>query len=245
MVLTVVGSTLYMLSSCRDPTEITLEVSSNTCGSLTRTGIAVGPVGNVDVSTFSAMQDGCQRPGYVGSIVVLPSSSNDDAVGIEVVGGLGKDPTTCTHADPQCIVARRSLRYLPHTPLTLPITLELSCAGVPCDDPSTTCLSGACVPSTINPDACLAGNCTIDAGVADAAHLDGGVDATVDAKPDAIPAVDATVDAKADATGTSDATLDAKPDVGTDADTGTDSTVDAPPDVNGLDAPADVNPNQG
>jgi hypothetical protein len=168
------------------------------------------------VSTFSATQDGCQRPGYVGSIVVLPSGSSDDAVGIEIVGGLGnKDPKDCTHADPQCIVARRSLRYLPHTPLTLPITLELSCAGVACDDPSTTCLSGACVPSTINPDACLAGNCTIDAGVADAARVDAGLDAT--AKPDApISTNDATVQ-------------DATPDVST----GKDATVDSGPDVNG------------
>ena len=209
-------TTLYLVSSCRDPTEITLEITSNACGSLKQTGIAVGPAGNVDPSTFSATQDGCQRPGYVGSIVVLPSGSSDDAVGIEIVGGLGKPPGSCTHGDPQCIVARRSLRYLPHTPLTLPITLELSCAGVACDDPSTTCLSGACVPSTINPDACLAGSCTIDAGV-DAARLD----ATLDAKPDApITTKDATLDVS---TGT-DATLDSSPDV----NGGPDATADGP-----------------
>ena len=231
--VTVVASALYALSSCRDPTEITLEINSNACGTLTRTGIAVGPVGNVDVSSFSATQDGCPRPGYVGSIVVLPSGSTDDAVGIEVVGGLGKDPTTCTRGDPQCIVARRSLRYLPHTPLTLPITLELSCAGVACDDPSTTCFSGACVPSTVNPDTCLAGDCTLDAGAADAALADAGGDSMVDANADA-PWLDATVDAKPDATTGADATVDAKVDTGTDAtvdakvDTGTDATVDAP-----------------
>ena len=170
LVLGVAVAALCLASSCRDPTEITLLITSNTCGTLTKTGIAVGTVGSL--GGFSAVQAGCARSGYVGTIVVLSSGSLDDAVGIEVVGGLGKDPSSCVRGDPQCIVARRSLRYLPHTPLTLPIALEVSCAGVACDDPSTTCVSGACVPSTVDPNACINGGCTLDGGVVDAAPSD-------------------------------------------------------------------------
>ncbi len=171
--------------SCRDPTEVMLKITSNTCQTLTTTGIAVGPAGLAGGGTFAATQAGCPVEGTVGTIGIVPSGSRDDNIGIEVIGGLGKDPATCTRGDPKCIVARRSLRYVPHTELTLPIALEAACAGVACDDPSTTCLSGVCVRSVAS---CSSGVCGLEAppgngGLADAGpQLEGGAiaDGSVD-----------------------------------------------------------------
>ena len=163
-------------SSCLEPTEITVQITSDACGSLTQTGIAMKLSADAPNDAFAATQDGCQGPGVVGSIVLVPSHSPDDLVAIEVVGGLGKDPATCAHADPKCIVARRSLRYVAHTPLTLPVSLDDACAGVACDDPSTTCSGGTCVPIDV---VCASGTCTLDASVD--ATVDASADVTVDA----------------------------------------------------------------
>ncbi len=156
-----------LIVECRDPTEITLLITSDSCAKLTETGIAVGPLASYDQGVFSATQRGCLRDKYVGSIVVIPSGSLDGTLGIKVVGAFGKDPAACTQGDPKCIVARRALGFVPHTPLTLPIALEASCAGVTCDDPSTTCVSGNCVPATVDPHLCAAGECSLDGAVAD------------------------------------------------------------------------------
>jgi hypothetical protein len=166
------GVVVLAASSCRDPTEIIVDVTSTSCSTLTETAITVGPSGVTSANGFTATQAGCQTATDVGSLVVVPSGSLDDAVGIEVIGGLGKDPSKCSHADPQCIVARRSLRYVPHTPLELPIALDATCAGVACDDPTTTCFRGSCVPATV---VCADGTCSLGG------PLDGGTDAAFDA----------------------------------------------------------------
>ncbi len=159
---------VLVFTECQDPTEITLQITSDSCATLTETGIAVGSLTTFDTRTFSATQSGCARPAYVGSIVLIPSGSTDGTLGIKIVGAIGKDPATCTRADPKCIVARRALGFLPHTSLTLPIALEASCAGIACDDPTTTCVKGNCVSATVDPHACASGDCLLDGGAPDA-----------------------------------------------------------------------------
>ncbi len=177
----IVAAMVAAPSACREPTEIMLDLSSNACGSLSQTAIAVGAPGAA--RDISATQPGCTDGTHIGTLAVVPSGSGD-AVEIVVTGGLGKDPAGCTRGDPKCIVARRTLRFVDHTKLSLPILLETQCAGVTCDDPTTTCSAGACVPSIVS---CSAGVCglTTDAGApdaaVDAAVVDGGlVDASKD-----------------------------------------------------------------
>lgn len=168
-------------SACREPTQISIELTSNACASLTETGIAVGPPGALGVGTFSATQAGCPSAGVIGSIALTPSGKRDDVVAIEVTAGLGKSPSACVRADPKCIVARRVVGFIEHTPLVLPIALDLSCAGVACDDPSTTCLAGACVPAKVE---CPTTTCGLGGFVPDAAVdavSEVGADVTADA----------------------------------------------------------------
>lgn len=181
LALAVAPVVALVVAACREPTEITIELTSNACASLTETGIAVGVPGTLSGASFSATQPGCQSAGVIGSIALTPSGARDDIVAIEVTAGLGKSPAACVHADPKCIVARRVVRYIEHRPLTLPIALDSSCAGVACDDPSTTCLSGACVPAKVD---CPTTTCGLGGIVPDAAvdaPLDTGADAIADA----------------------------------------------------------------
>lgn len=55
-------------------------------------------------------------------------------------------------------MARRQLRYVAHESQALHVDLRTQCLDVPCDDPTTTCVKGRCVPATI-PGDCV-GGCT-------------------------------------------------------------------------------------
>ena len=166
---------LVLLASCRDPTELTLELSTDLpCAELGDTSIYVGTAqelaGPLTSLTPSAVTQGCKDgKGRIGSIVVVPSGSDDDRVSIRVVAGR----TGAKCADDLrsgCIEARRNLGFVPHTPLYLPIPLTKSCENVVCDSASDTCVSGQCVPSTI----VCSGECTtpgIDGGSVDAHPL--------------------------------------------------------------------------
>src|SRR5260221_12611768 len=108
----VLGAVLLALSACRDPTEITVRITSDSCATPNSTAIIVGSVSTYDTRTFSAVHAGCLGDGYVGSIVVVPSGSLDEKIGIKVIAGIGKDPATCMRGDPKCIVARRALGFV-------------------------------------------------------------------------------------------------------------------------------------
>ena len=88
--------------------------------------------------------------GEVGTMVVVPEGDRSARVGIRVVMGITKDPTTCTLEAPDgCIVSRRRVQFLEHKPLHLPIGLYAICEGVPCDPESTCNALGECVPSPV------------------------------------------------------------------------------------------------
>jgi hypothetical protein len=61
----------------------------------------------------------------------------------------GESPCTSADGYAGCIVARRLLRFVPHTSLTLPINLTADCVGVKCD-PASTCFDGKCFKATID-----------------------------------------------------------------------------------------------
>lgn len=167
---------LVLLASCRDPTEFTLELSTDLpCAELGDTSIYVGtaqqlagPIGSL---TPSAVTRGCKDgKGRIGSIVVVPSGSEDERVSIRVVAGR-TNASCAADLHSGCIEARRSLGFVPHTPLYVPIELARSCENVVCDNASDTCVSGQCVPSAIECN----GACPtpgIDAGAVDATYKD-------------------------------------------------------------------------
>ena len=91
----------------------------------------------------------------MGTIVLVPPHDGDDRVGIRAVLGVSRDVESCSTADQYagCVVARRILRYLPHTELTIDLLLGQDCVDVPCDA-ATTCVKHGCVGADIPSDAC-------------------------------------------------------------------------------------------
>ena len=101
--------------------------------------------------------------------MVLPSGSDDERISLRVVAG--RNTADCTaNLQSGCIEARRSLGFVPHTPLFLPLELAKSCENVVCDNASDTCSAGQCVPSNI----VCSGGCSspgTDAGLLDVTTL--------------------------------------------------------------------------
>ncbi|MEJ7732782.1 MAG: hypothetical protein WKG00_26715 [Polyangiaceae bacterium] len=164
----------FAVIGCRGPTQVTVEVTTDVgCDMLDLTTVVLGQratlerVGGAETAT-DRCADGEPRQ-RVGSIVLLPGEEDDEPFALRVVGVVGVDPALCTPAfdygvEPGappdaaspttgCIVARRSLSFLPHRPLMLPITLSKSCIGTPCA-PDETCVDHTCRPSGVDPEDC-------------------------------------------------------------------------------------------
>lgn len=147
--ISLVVSALW-LGSCADPTEIRLHVFTNVrCPDPTTwKGVAVyvgRPDGSLEDKAATLTSTVCDQNGQVGSLVVVPSGSKDDEVGLRVVAGLNRNPEDCaTHRYQGCIVARRALRFSRHAALDLDVDLNSACSGVACD-PAHTCVDGTCV----------------------------------------------------------------------------------------------------
>jgi hypothetical protein len=94
----------------------------------------------------------------IGSIVVVPSDAKDGVFGVKLVAGVDRNADDCeAPAYEGCIVARRIMRFVPHTELFLPITLWQSCVGEPCEGAETTCARGQCITARVpNPEQCIA-----------------------------------------------------------------------------------------
>jgi hypothetical protein len=185
------------VGSCRAPTEVTLEITTDQpCGVLDGITIAAGSPGAVQSAAAPAEGHSCQptpEGGTFGTLVLTPSGAKDERFAVEIVGSIGLPVRSCPGnagtlpAGKGCIVARRSLSFLPHTPLYMPIVLRGSCLNVSCsvDD---TCVKGQCVPATVSePAACAT------PGACGEGALGEGSDAGVDAQADA-GAPDATKD---------------------------------------------------
>lgn len=142
-----------LLGSCREPTEITLQVHTNLpckkdSGNWYGVAVYVGkPGAALEHAAPTLETDACEPNGRIGSLVVVPSGSKSEELGVRVVAGLSRKPDDCAAKGYQgCIVARRALRFTPHTPLDLDIALDADCVDVGCD-PTHTCLTGGCVGS--------------------------------------------------------------------------------------------------
>ena len=165
------------VASCREPTEVTLELATDLdCATVLANGgvvIRVGSPASVETDLALRVEATTCVNGRIGSLVVLPSDSVDDQVAIFVTEGATAKTDACSRQNPKgCILARRVLRYVPHTPLKLPIELAVSCIDKPCS-PGETCNRGQCRSDTVTCNS--SGVCDVppsdvpDAGAADAA----------------------------------------------------------------------------
>jgi hypothetical protein len=171
--ITIAAAALVATSpSCRAPTQIEVRVETDVdCAEARGVAITIGAPGSFETMAPSTVTTDC-RGGTIGTIVAVPGGARDAEVGVKIVLGRGVDADACAPpayappgagGDRGCVVARRRLRYLPHTPLVLPIALRRACTGVECDEGST-CFEGACRPADVDPSRCLdPGGCGDDA----------------------------------------------------------------------------------
>ncbi len=115
--------------------------------------------GGLDVETRapSLTSTTCAANGAIGSIVIVPNGEDDQTIEVRVVGGVTRAPDTCaTYNYDGCIVARRTIAFIPHQSLSVDVDLQGACIGDACD-PLTTCVDGVCqdarVTSTTPEDA--------------------------------------------------------------------------------------------
>jgi hypothetical protein len=152
------------LTGCREPTQITFEVSTDLpCANVDDTSIAVGTLADVErkPTTATAAKATCVD-GRIGALVVAPSGDSDVEIGVRIVTGVGgTSPEACVTPDYRgCIVARRALKYIPHTSLKVNIPMRANCKDVPCDAAGfTTCAAGRCVSARIDSAACEGAGC--------------------------------------------------------------------------------------
>lgn len=171
--------------SCAAPTQITLELAGEPdCAALREVGVwvgeqAAGATGDPRFPAFQPCAHGFAGAN-VGSLVLTPREG-DRPVVVTVRAAVDGDLASCATAPKGCVEARRRLRFVPHTPLRLPIVLSTACRGVDCADPNLTCDRGQCVPiDTV----CADGTCAppADAGTPPPI-VDAGGDGAVDAGP--------------------------------------------------------------
>jgi hypothetical protein len=137
--------------SCLGATQIELHVTTDApCKDPSQwkgVSIYVGATTDIETKAPTLTTSTCDDNGQVGSLVVVPSGSNSDEIGIRVVAGVTRAPEECAANQYEgCIVARRAIRFNPHHSLDLDIALTRDCIGISCD-PTHTCVNQVCVDS--------------------------------------------------------------------------------------------------
>lgn len=150
------------LGSCREQTHARLEVITDVAFAQGRSiAIAAGRPGTTERgSVVATSATPWPETGYVGSLTLVPETSEDAELSIRIAMGLGRDPASCTVDDARdCILARRKLRYRAGEFVRVPVILYGACLGVACDEQTTCGSGGRCVPSdvgqTCGPDGCI------------------------------------------------------------------------------------------
>jgi len=183
---------VVLAASCREPTQITVTITTDAkCSDIDGVGVSVGALGEgLENKPASALSLRCDdATGRIGTLVLVPSGSDGDEVAFRVTAGYGQKVEDCKPPFGKgCIVARRAIRYIPHTPLFVPVKLSVACNGVPCE-PTSTCEDGVCVDSRLDPTKCESpSGCDLgDGGTPDGTMPEGGVNAPPDVRPDAPP----------------------------------------------------------
>jgi hypothetical protein len=165
--LLLLGPVVATVASCLGPTEIQLHITTNACAALSRTDIYVGGQ-DATLLAPGTSTGGCTSPGDVGTLTIVPSGGIEQGLQLAVVGAVGGTCSSPATTEAQCIVARRSLSFVPHTRLDLPIFLDSTCAGHVCPETQTCVVrQGApvCIDASCNADGGV--SCSEDAGTTD------------------------------------------------------------------------------
>jgi hypothetical protein len=94
----------------------------------------------------------CGANGEIGTLAIVPNESNDAEIGLRIVAGITRAPEECAaHGYEGCVVARRTLSFLPHEALTLTINLDSECTGLGCDALHS-CTNGSCTDARVTPN---------------------------------------------------------------------------------------------
>jgi hypothetical protein len=174
---------LVVVAGCLSATEVRLEITTTaSCSKGITTQVLAGPHGSVDfgAAPVAVTQDCQASEPRIGTLTIVPAGARDEQFDLQVVSGVGVDPSTCRPGNlTGCIVARRRVSFLEHTAVRLPVLLSDRCIGVPCDADKT-CDLGTCTP-TID---CTESGCPRERGDVPVA-TDGGTDAGADVAVDA------------------------------------------------------------
>ncbi|MBX3186652.1 MAG: hypothetical protein KF819_06540 [Labilithrix sp.] len=212
-------------SSCKEPTQVLVEVRTNVPYRASMlTSFTVGAPGETELAApTTESRAPWYADGFVGSLAVVPRTSDDAALAVKVVLGVSRSLHECTPPKYEgCIVARRRVRYRPQEMVRLPISLHARCEGVACDELSTCNVLGLCVSAEVDPATCEIG-CTVPGEPSSPPAEDAGADA------DASGVVDAPSDGAS-----SDGPSDGRSDAREVADAPTEpvvSSIDCPPTV--------------
>lgn len=152
-------------SACDDdrPTSVSLEMTTTlACADFKGAIVSVTTAGVADERSLDTTRctDGVPEA-RIGTVLIVPGSATDALITLRIVAGFERPASDCTRANGYagCIVARRTLRFVPGRELDLPVVLRRECASIACDE-VTTCVKGTCRSALIeDPLACTGVGC--------------------------------------------------------------------------------------
>jgi alpha-tubulin suppressor-like RCC1 family protein len=141
--------------SCRQPTEITIHVLTNLgCPGASGDTLASTSIDAASNTTRTTQCSAGSPYNEVGTLVVVPGPSGDGyRVTVSVAGAARLNGAPAPDSDAclaqgantsGCIVTTRSLSFISHAALDLPIVIDSRCANVTCKADET-CVAGVCV----------------------------------------------------------------------------------------------------
>lgn len=136
-------------ASCMDATEVTLVITTSAeCTPGVATDIFVSNDAHAEHASTCTPN---QPHNDIGTLVLLPGPSGQTLVRLVATIDPTKATTekcasdfTAAIANPSCVEAKRSVSFVPHKNLKLPINIDSVCAGIICPNPSQTCIDGVC-----------------------------------------------------------------------------------------------------
>jgi hypothetical protein len=155
-------------NGCRTATQVKLDIQTNVdCARMRGVDIVVAAQPDEAERRSALLTAGTRFPtasttdctpdvtSHIGSLVITPSSGGGAVVVIGAFGNTRAEDCKVGSFTEDCIVARRVFSFVDHQEVTLPVMLDATCAGIPCNANST-CVAKKCVSSHVE---CASGTC--------------------------------------------------------------------------------------